>query len=326
MPEADRELRDDYGDDVGELLDKYEIRALIGEGQYGRVYEGVSRRTGDRVALKKILLDDDDGVPATAIREVASLKALNHSNIVRLLDVDCNSSRTALTFVFEFMDGDLRQYVKQFAPLKEDVIRTMFFQILLGVTYSHAQRVIHRDLKPQNVLIRGTTPKIADFGLARTVTTPHMPFTREVVTLWYRAPEILLGSSRYSTPVDMWSCGCILAEMAVGTAIFNGDSEFGTLMHIFELCGTPCEETFPGVSELPHFTPNFPKWRTPKFETILEAGTQLTEPGLDLIKGLLRYPTAERFTPRRACRHDYFSTLNYADYDTGFLESRYAPL
>jgi hypothetical protein len=97
-------------------------------------------------------------------------------------------------------------------------------------------------------------------------------------------------------------------------------------MHIFELCGTPCEENFPGVAELPHFTPNFPKWRTPKFDSILEAGPHLTGPGLDLVKGLLRYPTAERFTPRRACRHEYFSSLNYADYDTGFLESRYAPL
>merc|ERR1719214_311852 len=100
--------------------------------------------------------------------------------------------------------------------------------------------------------------------------------------------------------------------MALGTAIFNGDSEFGTLMQIFELCGTPCEE-------------NFPKWRTPKYDTILEAAPQLTEQGLDLIKALLRYPTAERITPRRACRHEYFSGLNYADFDTGFLESRYAP-
>jgi serine/threonine protein kinase len=316
------ELREEYGEDMAGLLAKYDITTCIGEGQYGRVFEGLQRSSGERVALKKIALDEDEGVPATAIREVASLKALKHDNIVRLLDVDCNPSRTALTFVFEFMDGDLRQYVKQYHPLPADGIRAMFYQIILGVSYSHAQRVIHRDLKPQNILIKGSTPKIADFGLARAVTTPHMPFTREVVTLWYRAPEILLGSARYSTPVDLWSCGCILAEMAIGQALFNGDSEFGTLMRIFEICGTPTEETFPGVGDLPHFSPNFPKWTKPRFQSLLQLGPSITAEGLELLKGLLVYPAAERLTPRKVCRHEYFSSLNPADFDTGFLESR----
>jgi serine/threonine protein kinase len=314
-------LLEDYGDDIEGLLENYEIRAWIGEGQYGRVYEGLRKETGERVALKKIALEEDEGVPATAIREVASLKSLQHSNIVRLLDVVCNQSRTSLTFVFEYMEGDLRQYVKAKNPLPADTLRSMFFQILLGVSFSHAQRVIHRDLKPQNILIRNQTPKIADFGLARAVTTPHMPFTREVVTLWYRAPEILLGSSRYSTPVDMWSCGCILAEMATGSALFNGDSEFGTLMRIFELCGTPSDENFPGVTELPHFNRNFPQWKRPKFETVLASGPNLTEPGLALLQSLLTYPTTERITPRKACRHTYFSGLDISGYDTGHLQS-----
>jgi serine/threonine protein kinase len=314
-------LNEEYGEDVAGLLQDYEIRNWIGEGQYGLVYEGVARATGERVALKRIALDEEEGVPATAIREVASLKSLTHANIVRLLDVLCNPTRSSLTFVFEFMEGDLRQFVKAKQPLEADTIRRIFFQILLGVSFSHAQRVIHRDLKPQNILIRDGVPKIADFGLARAVTTPHMPFTREVVTLWYRAPEILLGSSRYSTPVDMWSCGCILAEMATGQALFNGDSEFGTLMRIFELCGTPTDDNFPGVSELPHFSKSFPQWKSPKFDQVLVAGPNLTERGLLLLQGLLAYPSTDRTTPRKACRHSYFQGLDLAEFDTGHLQS-----
>merc|ERR1719247_2611472 len=123
--------------------------------------------------------------------------------------------------------------------------------------------MLHRDLKPQNLLVdrRGDTLKLADFGLARAFNVPIRPYTHEVVTLWYRAPEVLLGEERYATPMDIWSLGCILAEMATGQALFPGDSEIDTIFRIFRLLGTPSDEVWPGVTTLRDYKQHFPQWR-----------------------------------------------------------------
>merc|ERR1719223_283861 len=133
--------------------------------------------------------------------------------------------------------------------------------MIAGLNFCHARRIIHRDLKPQNLLIdRNGTLKLADFGLARAFGIPVRTYTHEVVTLWYRAPEILLGSKHYSTPVDLWSVGCIFAEMITNRPLFPGDSEIDELFRIFRVCGTPNEELWPGVSSLPDYKPTFPNW------------------------------------------------------------------
>ena len=133
------------------------------------------------------------------------------------------------------------------------------FQILAGINFCHARRVLHRDLKPQNLLIdKSGALKLADFGLARAFGIPVRTYTHEVVTLWYRAPEILLGLKQYSTPVDMWSIGCIFAEMIMKRPLYPGDSEIDELFKIFRTLGTPDEETWPGVSKLPDYKPTFP--------------------------------------------------------------------
>eukprot|EP01018_Ginkgo_biloba_P020448 Gb_39785 [translate_table: standard] len=141
-------------------------------------------------------------------------------------------------------------------------IVTFLYQILRGIAYCHSHRVLHRDLKPQNLLIdrQSNALKLADFGLARAFGIPVRTFTHEVVTLWYRAPEILLGSRHYSTPVDVWSVGCIFAEMVNQRPLFPGDSEIDELFKIFRVLGTPNEETWPGVTSLPDFKSAFPKW------------------------------------------------------------------
>lgn len=168
------------------------------------------------------------------------------------------------------------------------------YQLIRGLAFCHCRRILHRDLKPQNLLIdKQGNLKLADFGLARAIGIPVRTYTHEIVTLWYRAPEVLLGSKHYSTAVDMWSVGCIFAEMATGTPLFPGDSEIDELFKIFryynitvKLCrllGTPKEETWAGVSSLPDFKKDFPNW-TP--QSIAAMIPQLDADGIDLLQVL----------------------------------------
>ncbi|XP_029067509.1 cyclin-dependent kinase 3 isoform X4 [Monodon monoceros] len=196
-------------------MDVFQKVEKIGEGTYGVVYKAKNKETGQLVALKKIRLDlETEGVPSTAIREISLLKELKHPNIVRLLDVV--HSEKKLYLVFEFLSQDLKKYMDSTpaSKLPLHVVKSYLFQLLQGVNFCHSHRVIHRDLKPQNLLINELGAiKLADFGLARAFGVPLRSYTHEVVTLWYRAPEILLGSRFYSTAVDVWSIGCIFAEM-----------------------------------------------------------------------------------------------------------------
>ncbi|CAI0440392.1 unnamed protein product, partial [Linum tenue] len=249
----------------------YEKVEKIGEGTYGVVYKARDRITNETIALKKIRLEqEDEGVPSTAIREISLLKEMQHGNIIcglfgyRLQDVVHSEKR--LYLVFEYLDLDLKKHMDSSPEFAKDPsivkVQTFLYQILRGIAYCHSHRVLHRDLKPQNLLIdrRTNALKLADFGLARAFGIPVRTFTHEVVTLWYRAPEILLGSRHYSTPVDVWSVGCIFAEMVNQRPLFPGDSEIDELFKIFRITGTPNEETWPGVTSLPDFKSTFPKW------------------------------------------------------------------
>ncbi|XP_048579615.1 cyclin-dependent kinase 2 isoform X3 [Nematostella vectensis] len=243
-------------------MENFEKVEKIGEGTYGVVYKARDKTTGRMVALKKIRLDtESEGVPSTAIREISLLKELNHPNVVSLLDVVHNQK--SLYLVFEFLSQDLKKYMDCLPPsgISTSLIKSYVYQLLSGVAYCHSHRVLHRDLKPQNLLIdKNGAIKLADFGLARAFGVPVRSYTHEVVTLWYRAPEILLGSRYYATPVDVWSIGCIFAEMKTRRALFPGDSEIDQLFRIFRTLGTPDDKVWPGVSELPDYKTSFPKW------------------------------------------------------------------
>lgn len=177
--------------------------------------QGRSRITSELVALKEIHLDAEEGTPSTAIREISLMKELKHPNIVRLYDVIHTESK--LMLVFEFMDLDLKKYMDSHGErgaLEPAVVRSFMWQLLKGTAFCHDNRVLHRDLKPQNLLINKKGElKLADFGLARAFGIPVNTFSNEVVTLWYRAPDVLLGSRTYSTSIDVWSAGCIMAEL-----------------------------------------------------------------------------------------------------------------
>ncbi|KAK7822757.1 cell division control protein 2 like protein a [Quercus suber] len=251
-------------------VSQYEKVEKIGEGTYGVVYKARDRVTNETIALKKIRLEqEDEGVPSTAIREISLLKEMQHGNIVRLQDVVHSEKR--LYLVFEYLDLDLKKHMDSSPEFAKDLrqVKMFLYQILRGIAYCHSHRVLHRDLKPQNLLIDRSTNalKLADFGLARAFGIPVRTFTHEVVTLWYRAPEILLGSRHYSTPVDVWSVGCIFAEMVNQRPLFPGDSEIDELFKIFRVLGTPNDDTWPGVTSLPDYKSAFPKW-PPKVVTL----------------------------------------------------------
>lgn len=196
---------------------------ILGAGTYSTVYKGVSRLSKKLVALKEIHLEREEGVPFTAIREVSLLKELKHNNIITLHDIIYTSK--TLTLVFEYVERDLSRYMDQCDhQININNVKLFLYQLLRGLRYCHDRRILHRDLKPQNILISNAGElKLADFGLARAKSVPTKTFTDEVVTLWYRPPDVLLGNIEYGTCIDMWGVGCIFFEMAAGFTLFTGE-------------------------------------------------------------------------------------------------------
>jgi len=290
-------------------MDRYAKLEKVGEGTYGVVYKARDVSTNQIVALKKIRLEaEDEGVPSTAIREISLLKELKDDNIVRLLDIVHADQK--LYLVFEFLDVDLKRYMEagnsQGTPLTLELCKKFTHQLTSGLRYCHSHRILHRDLKPQNLLIdKRNNLKLADFGLARAFGIPMRTYTHEVVTLWYRAPEVLLGSRHYSTAIDMWSVGCIFAEMVMrGIPLFPGDSEIDQIFKIFRVLGTPNEESWPGVKQLADYKPTFPQWSA---QELAEQVPYLDEAGIDLLKQTLAYDSARRISARRALAHPYLA-------------------
>ncbi|ALC48935.1 cdc2 [Drosophila busckii] len=286
-----------------EFLERIE---KIGEGTYGVVYKARNRLTGQLVAMKKIRLQtNNEGVPSTAIREISLLKELVHPNIVCLIDVLMEENRIFL--IFEFLSMDLKKYMDSLpakVQLDSQLVRSYLHQLTDAIMFCHRRRVLHRDLKPQNLLIdKHGVIKVADFGLARSFSIPVRVYTHEVVTLWYRAPEVLLGSSRYSCPVDIWSIGCIFAEMASRKPLIAGDSEIDQLFRMFRILRTPTEQIWPGVTSLPDYMHTFPIWTTNQLTSQLK---NLDDNGVDLMHKMLIYDPVHRITAKQILEHSYF--------------------
>ncbi|KAH8400497.1 hypothetical protein KR222_002158 [Zaprionus bogoriensis] len=292
-------------------MEDFEKIEKIGEGTYGVVYKGRNRVTGQIVAMKKIRLEsDDEGVPSTAIREISLLKELKHPNIVCLEDVLMEENRIYL--IFEFLSMDLKKYMDSLPPeknLDSQLVRSYLYQITNAILFCHRRRVLHRDLKPQNLLIdKHGIIKVADFGLGRSFGIPVRIYTHEIVTLWYRAPEVLLGSPRYSCPVDIWSIGCIFAEMATRKPLFQGDSEIDQLFRMFRILKTPTEDIWPGVTSLPDYKNTFPCWSTNQLTNQLK---NLDANGVDLIQRMLVYDPVHRISAKDILEHEYFRGFKF---------------
>ncbi|GFZ10569.1 cyclin-dependent kinase B2;1 [Actinidia rufa] len=220
-------------------MEAFEKLEKVGEGTYGKVYRAREKATGQN-----------------------------------------KEGKTVLYLVFEYMDTDLKKFIRTFRQTGENIptkaVKSLMYQLCKGVAFCHGHGVLHRDLKPHNLLMDRKTMmlKIADLGLARAYTLPIKKYTHEILTLWYRAPEVLLGATHYSTAVDMWSVGCIFAELITKQALFPGDSELQQLLHIFRLLGTPNEQVWPGK--------------------------------------MLQYEPSKRISAKKAMEHPYFDDLDKA--------------
>ncbi|GAA6012978.1 hypothetical protein JCM10207_008401 [Rhodosporidiobolus poonsookiae] len=268
--------------------------------------------------------------------------------IVRLLDViHCDES---LSLVFEYLDLDLKRYMDVAAKaatavppqgkldangnwsvpinaaqelphnvkgkgranrgLPPDLVAKFMSQLLLGLSHLHSRRILHRDLKPQNLLIdkRGNL-KIADFGLARAFGVPLRTYTHEIITLWYRPLEVLLGGRHYTTAVDVWSCATIFAEMCSGLPLVPGDSEIDQIFKIFRLMGTPTPDTWPGLTQMPDFKGSFPRWRPAELPKVLP---EMDGQALHLLNSMLQIDPERRISAKNALRHPYFHAASSA--------------
>ncbi|VDM34647.1 unnamed protein product [Hydatigera taeniaeformis] len=277
---------------------KYVKEEILGSGTYGTVFRAKDRFTGERYAIKQILIDNfDNGIPASTMREIGvliELNQFNHPNIVGYVSDSWDSFLSRIheiihedrniSIVFECFEWDLKKYMDYFKKsghkyrcnpsggLPIILVKAFTRQLLDALRFCHKYKIIHRDIKPSNLLFSKTgVLKLADFGLSRTRSMGNRTYCHEVVTLWYRAPEIILGSSSYTTAIDIWSAGCIAYEMFTGNVLFQGDSEIDQLFRIFRRfgmmsfhslspLGTPTTEEWPDINEMPDYNEEFPRF------------------------------------------------------------------
>ena len=296
-------------------VNKYKKLSKIGEGTYGVVYKAEDIQKKRIVALKKIRLKpEEEGIPSTAIREISLLKECKNKNIIHLIDVIHTKSK--LTLIFEYCETDLKRIMdekrEEKLPLK--TIKEYFYQIIKGLNYLHKKKIIHRDLKPQNLLINSENKiKICDFGLARGYGVPVKTYTNEVVTLWYRPPDILLGNKIYDISCDIWSAGCIFAEMLLGHPLFSGKNESEQCEQIFHLIGTPDEDTFNWLKESPEWNTGingdgFTKVTRKNFLTTFnQVDDQLA---IDILDKILVFDPEQRICTDDLLKHPFFQDLD----------------
>ncbi|XP_071130122.1 cyclin-dependent kinase-like 1 isoform X12 [Mytilus edulis] len=287
-------------------MEKYENLGLVGEGSYGMVLKCRHKETGQLVAIKKFLESEDDKmVKKIALREVRMLKQLRHDHLVNLIEVFRRKKR--LYLVFEFVDHTVLDELEKCPNgLDENTVRRILWQVLKGVEFCHVHNIIHRDVKPENILVsKSGVVKLCDFGFARTLAQPGESYTDYVATRWYRAPELLVGDTKYGKAVDIWAIGCLLSEMLTGEPLFPGDSDIDQLYHIVKCFGNLTARH----KEVFLRNPLFVGMRIPEVkETVpLEKKfNRISSNSLDLMKQSLRLDPDDRPTCTQLLKHEFF--------------------
>lgn len=290
--------------------EKYEKISKLGEGTFGVVYKAKNNFTNEIVALKKIRKQqDEEGIPSSALREIALLKELSHVNIVKLIEV-INTIKK-LTLVFEYVPRDLKKIIDDTNDgrgLNKLTVKSYLYQLVRGVHHIHKHKILHRDLKPGNLLVTDNgIVKIADFGLARGCGIPVTNYSNEVVTLWYRPPDVLLGSKDYMMTIDMWSIGCIFAEMVTGKALFTGLNDSDQVKKIFKIIGTPSNEDFPDMKKLSGW--NAEEYDEYPPQDLKQYVPTLEDEGFKLLTAMLQANPDKRISTENALTHPYFDEI-----------------
>ncbi|XP_031706353.1 serine/threonine-protein kinase MAK isoform X8 [Anarrhichthys ocellatus] len=285
------------------MMNRYTTLRQLGDGTYGSVLMGRSNESGELVAIKRMKRKFYSWEECMNLREVKSLKKLNHANVVKLKEVIRENDH--LYFVFEYMKENLYQLMKDRRKLfPESVIRNISFQILQGLSFIHKHGFFHRDMKPENLLCMGPElVKIADFGLAREIRSKP-PYTDYVSTRWYRAPEVLLRSSTYSSPIDLWAVGCIMAELYTLRPLFPGNSEVDEIFKVCQVLGTVKKTDWSEGHQLASaMNFRFPQCVPTHLKTLIP---NASNEAIALMRDLLQWDPKKRPTAVQALRYPYF--------------------
>ncbi len=278
-------------------VDLYERLSHIDEGTYGIVWKARCKSTNSLHALKQLKFGSSnlsEGFPLAALREVSVLMSLSHPNIVTVSEMVVGAKATSIFMVMEYMECDLKKAVSSLTEvLTQGEVKSVMRQLCSALSYMHGRYLFHRDLKTANILVhRSGKVSICDFGLARKYDSPlRNDYTQLVITLWYRPPELLLGAKTYGPGVDVWSWGCVFAELLNQSVLFEGQGEVDQLAKIFAMLGQPSDDNWVNFSKLPHAN-------TFKFKG--------GDTGFDLLSGMLKCDPSKRITAKAAEEHSYF--------------------
>jgi cyclin-dependent kinase 7 len=284
-------------------MEKYRKVTKVGSGTYGTVYRYIEIATGRPVALKRIHVNNEDGIHFSAVREITTLRELHHPHIVGLRDVFYHKQNCYLVFDYALTDLNvvLRDPTIHISPSH---IKAYMYMILSGTAHLHDNLILHRDLKPGNLLVMPETGflALADFGLAKLLASPQRRMSPQAVTRWYRPPELFFGADHYGPSVDMWSIGCIFFELWTRAPLFPGENDLEQLARIFAVLGTPREEEWPEMIYLPAYVAFEPRPRV----SIKHYMAAASPAAIHLLERMLTFNPNSRISAREALQHPYF--------------------